>query len=257
MKKLLFTLGIFCIVITSLHAQSSLVQCESIDAYGNPTGIASSWDILPSGGYVYFLFRQTYNITSGLWYLYIDKDYDNTGTYAPYETISLTPETIKNWFVYDYFYKEAGKYRAMIMKDGQELASTYFQINMAGGTTTSTTGVDTYYYESSNILFCKSVDAEGRLTGVSNQFTRDASGNATVTIYLSNSEKPLKTNTLYVDIYEVGTSSVLFDSETLSIQETWDWVKFEYTFNKPGTYTMHVITGGNIFVNNSPYVIIK
>lgn len=244
--------------IFTLRAQNTLQLCEKYDENGTASGVYSEWTITPTAGYIYILYNQPRNLTSGLWYLYIDKDWDNTGVFSAYETINLTPDESKNWIVYDYNFKEAGDYKAYIMYNGVQMAGTSFNLKMDGSATSTSTSldeIDTYYYESSNVVFCQSVDDNGQLSGVKSVFDR-VGGNAEVMIYISNSEKPFKTNKIYLDVYKTG-SDELYDSDSFEIEEDWDWIKFKYTFSEPGEYVFDLYTANDIFINSSPNLLIR
>lgn len=252
---------ITCIVFAvlsyvSVTAQNTLVLCEKYSETGVATGIYSNWTITPTAGYVYLLYNQSRNLSSGLWYLYIDKDWDNTGVFSPYETISLTPDVSKNWTAYDYNFKEAGDYKAYIMFNGEQMASTSFNIAMDAGVSGSNSdAITTYYYENSNVLFCESVNSSGDPTGVKSIFTRTG-GSVTTTVYMTNSEKAFKTDLIYADVYKTGTED-MYDSYNFTIEPDWDWIKFNYTFTEPGEYVIDLYTSDDIFINSSPTVTIK
>lgn len=250
-KHALTTIILLIAFIVRMNAQS-LVLCESYDDQGTPTGVYTNWDIPADGGYVYLVYNQNSPLQDGLWYLYIDYDWDNVGTYQAYETFSITPERGKRWFMYDYKFKDAGKYKASIMYNGVEQAVTYFQIAFADGAAPVTTdkAIDTYYYENSNIVFCTSVDAEGYPVGVATTFSMKRTGSVDVSVYLDNNGVPFKANKMFVDIYQDGIDEV-WDTFTIDVQPDWDYVKFVQTFTKAGTYYIDMFTGDDIFINTS------
>ncbi len=249
------------------HAQS-IVMCESYDEKGAPSGIYTSWDIQADGGFVYILYSQpaTFN-TSSLWYLYIDYDWYNNGNLSAYETISLTPERGKNWIVYDYKFKDVGKYRAYVMKDGVEQASVNFTINWAEGVTppagtttgattgTTTSGVDTYYYEDSFIQFCSSVNTDGTCNNPATSYViPTGSSSVESTVLLDNNLKDFKTKTIWVDIYKDGAEDP-FDSFSVAVEETWNFCWFKVSFSAPGTYYIDTYTADDIFINTASVVV--
>ena len=253
-KHALATIILVVAFIFRINAQS-LVLCESYDDQGKPTGVFTEWDIPADGGYVYLLYNQNSPLQDGLWYLYIDYDWDNVGTYQAYETFSITPERGKRWFMYDYKFSDVGKYKASVMFNGVEQAVTYFEIAFAKDATPatpSTTGneVDTYYYENSNITFCTSVDAEGYPVGEATSFSMNGTNTVDVSVYLDNNGVPFKVTKMYVDIYQDGVNEV-WDSYSLDVQPDWDYVKFVQTFTKAGTYYVDIFTGDDVFINTS------
>lgn len=252
LKHAFATILLLLTFLTRIQAQS-LVLCESYDDQGTPSGVYADWDIPAEGGYVYLVYNQNSTLNEdGLWYLYIDYDWDNVGTYQAYETFAITPERGKRWFMYDYKFKDVGKYKASVMYNGTEQAVTYFTIGFAEGATPVTTdkAIDTYYYENSNIVFCTSVDAEGYPVGEATSFSMKRTGTVDVSVYLDNKGVPFKTTKMFVDIYKEGVDEV-WDSYSIDVQPDWDYVKFVQTFTKAGTYYVDMFTGDDIFINTS------
>lgn len=257
-KHALAMLILFGAFLTRINAQS-IVLCESYDDQGNPTGVYSSWDIKEGGGYIYLVYNQSSPLQDGTWYLYLDYDWDNVGTYQAYETFPITPERGKRWFMYDYKFTDVGKYKAAVMYNGEQQAVTYFEINYEDGaapaTTTTDKEVDTYYYEDSKITFCTSVDAEGYPVGATNTFSMNGTGTVDATIYLENNGKPFKTTKMFVDIYKEGTEEV-WSTYSIDVQPDWDYVKFVQTFNRAGTYYVDMFNADDTFINTSDNLII-
>ncbi len=255
-KHILSALLFIVALAQGVNAQS-VVLCESYDTGGNPTGIYTSWEIKSTGGYVYILYRQPGVLGSGTWYLYLDYDWDDNGKYSAYETLSFTPEEGKNWSVYDFKFTESGKYKAIIMKDGVELASTYFEITMQpGAATDSEEEVDTYYYEDSEILFCTSVDSVGNPSGTSTRFSLGASGTANVVVYLSNNYKAFKTTKMYVDVYSSATNEKV-DDFSIDVEADWDFVKFTQPFTNTGDFYIDIYNADDVFINTATVTIIR
>lgn len=257
-KHALTLIALILGVFFRIQAQS-IVLCESYDDKGNASGVYTSWDIKAEGSYVYILYNQPYSFSSGLWYLYIDYDWNNNGTLSAYETISLEPERGKNWLVYDYKFKDVGKFRAYIMKDGVELASVNFTISYADGETPSSTltgdsEIDTYYYEDSEIAFCGSVDSSGNPIGIASEFYMGGNGKATFKAYLDNNFKPIQTSLIYVDIYKDGITDPV-DAFSISVQPDWDYIHFLIELTSPGLYHVDMYTADDIFINTADVVV--
>jgi len=238
----------------------SIVLCESYDTNGNATGIYNTWDINADGGYVYIVYKQPNTFTPGTWYLYMDYDWNKTGVLTAYETISLDPERGKNWLVYDYKFKDVGKYRAYIMKDGVEQASVNFEIQYADGvtpasTTTSST-IDTYYYEDSFVEFCSSVDSNGRSVNPVTSYTLPSGGIVETVVLLDNDFKEFKTTKIWVDIYKDNAEEP-YDTFSVDVQESWDYCWFKVKFTAPGTYYVDLYTADDIFINTGTITVVR
>jgi hypothetical protein len=244
-------------VVFSIQAQS-LVLCESYDDKGTASGVYTAWDIKAGGSYVYILYNQPYAFSEGLWYLYIDYDWNNTGTLSAYETISLTPERGKNWLVYDYQFKDIGNYRAYIMKDGVEQASVNFNIDYAEGEAAlanpTADVIDTYYYEDSEITFCGSVDDSGNPVGIATEFYIGGNGKATFKAYLDNNFKPVKTTLIYVDVYKDGITEPV-DAFSITVEPDWDYVHFLLELTSTGLYHVDMYTADDVFINTADVVV--
>lgn len=100
---LMFVLGFF--VSKTINAQSvvnepSISLCESYSDYGEPKGIASAWDIKPTGGFVYILYsngEKKINSKKSL-LLYVDKK-NKAGKYEAFATETFKVESGANFSV--------------------------------------------------------------------------------------------------------------------------------------------------------------
>lgn len=248
LKHTFIALVTLLLVGTSAFSQT-VVTCENYSEAGKAEGIYSSWDISPSGSYIYILYNQPTNMKSGLWYVYIDILDATTNAYRPVETISITPETNKNWYVQDQKFTQAGKYKASFMFNGTSMATTEFDVDVDQtlGSTGDTT-ITTFYYEDSYVKFCTSVDAVGNLTGEAETFYLGSNAGITVKAYCSNNLLPFKTNLIYVDVYREGEEKMI-DSFNISVEKDWDYVHFNVDFSSPGTYYIDLYNADDIFIN--------
>jgi hypothetical protein len=261
MKKLSLLLLTISFFALSAVAQS-IVLCEDYNkTTGEATGVYKTWDIKSDGGFIYVVYNQPRKISSGSWYLYIDKDWDDNGKYSAFETIELDEDVSKTWLMYDFKFTEKGKYKVDIMKDGVSQATTYTTIQFADGEEGKSTSededeeVDTYYYENSEIIFCESVSADGDPESEATTFKANREGTREVTIYLSN-DKAFKTTKMYVDIYD-SKSNEKIDDFTIDVEVDWDWVKFKQTFTKPGEYYIDIYNEDDTFINTATVTITK
>lgn len=257
-KSTIQIVALVCSIQWSISAQS-VVLCDKYDSYGTPTGIHHDWDIEESGGYVYILYQQPTVISAtNSWYLYIDKDWNNTNVYSAYNTIELNPETGKSWLVYDYQLTEAGKYKVSIQKNQESQAEFYFDVaikNKTGSAAPAISGsgdkIDTYYYENSLIQFCSSLDENKKPLDIKSTFHLGRTHNATVTIYTTNNEKPVKTNSIEVVISSYGAEIKELKRYSISVQPDWDFFYFKHEFNEAGKYIIDLYSGEDNFINTS------
>lgn len=230
----------------------TLVTCEKVDSSGTASAIYSIWDIKPTGSYIYVHYKQPTVITAGSWTLQMERDSSLTGKYLVEKTVKLSPRTGKNWYVYDYFFKRAGRYRATIKYNGVAKASTVFTVEVKE----EDGELDTYYYEDSELYFCKSV-SEGQPVGDTSVFSLKGAAAVPVTIYLSNANKPFRTKKLYVDIYLRGGDAAPVKSYELAVHAEWDYMSFVHRFDKPGTYDVDIYSEEDLFVNSGAVEIKK
>lgn len=238
-------------IILSMSAFSqNITSCTSYNEYGVPSGIYSEWDIKPTGGYIYLVYNQDKYITDGNWTLQVSIDRNNSGSYTEINNVAITPVSSQTWFMYDYFFAEAGKYKISAIKNGNIVASTYFQVFVNETMDNTSDGeIDTYYYEGTSIITCESLDANNEPVGESTTFSLGSLGSKEIRIYL-DSDVPIKTTKLYIDIYTyVDDKETLEDTYSVDVQEDWDWVSVKQVFTKPGEYIIDIYTANDIYVN--------
>lgn len=138
MRKLKMFLWAFIAINfhSTLNAQTSsksIVLCESYNTEtGIPSGVGTAWDINPDGGSnVYVVYRNgASKITENL-LLYVDK-LDEYGKYNAYATENLSLSADKKWAMFDYKFKEKGKFKlSAVTPTGKELATVYTDIYYA------------------------------------------------------------------------------------------------------------------------------
>ncbi len=261
MKKL-FLLALTLTGLLTTTFSQSVVTCESYNSStGQPSGIYSLWNIKSGGGYINILYSQGRNLSSGEWYLYIDR-LKTKGEYTPYETISLSEDTYKNWLVYQYTFKESGKFKIDIMKDAVSQATCYVEIQFTDGTDNSSSSTTSTYYDDdpyadSKLEFCESVSSDGVPDGVSSTFKADRTGAREVTIFVDNDGTAFKTTKFYVDIYDKNTNEKIDSYSIDDIDEDWTWVKFKRTFTKPGEYSVEIYNEDDDWINTASLTITR
>lgn len=257
LKTTIATAFTVIILSFSVHAQS-LVLCESYDTQGAATGVYTSWDIKPAGSYIYMLYNQSTNFRSGVYYIYIDKYYESSSSYGAYQTIEMKPESSQNWVALDQFFTEAGEFSASFMFNGTAMATTSFDIDLVADSSTVASntdiGIDTYYYEDSDVDFGTSVDDLGVLQGEAETFSLGDAGIVSIRTLVNNFGIPFKTNLMYVDVYKEGSETVI-DGFDIACEQDWDFVHFSIDFKDPGVYYVDIYNGDDIFINTGTVTI--
>jgi hypothetical protein len=113
---------------------------------------------------------------------------------------------------------------------------------------------DTYYYEHSEVLFGKGVDAEGNMIGEATEFKLPATGSVKIAVGVFNDEAFL-TNEVRVEIY--NDDNELVEDFTLNIEEDWNWFKFDIEFNKVGSYFVDIYNEIDVFINSGTVEVVK
>lgn len=263
MKKYILALVLVSTSIAATYAQDgqgsqSVVLCEKYDEFGTASGIYGSWNVDFAGGYVYIVYKQIYAITASSMYLQIDKKSAYSEEYLSEKTLTLYPESGKNWVMYDCFFSAAGKYKITVMMDGKVAATTYTEIFVVDADSIASangdTAITTFYYEDSYIYFCENV-TEGTMVGEAEDFPLGPTGSVTVTIYVT-CDKPFKTDLFYIDVFEdIGDDFIDLDSYNITVEPDWDYAFVKQTFTKKGTYVVDIYTADDIYVNTGEVVI--
>lgn len=250
---LMFVLSLF--VSKTINAQSvvnepSISLCESYSDYGDPKGIASAWDIKPTGGYVYILYsngEKKINSKKSL-LLYVDKK-NKAGKYEVYATETFKVESGAKFSVYDYKFTEAGSYKIQAYQDGKVLATTYATINVKGQTTSSSTTTKTNNQKSSgaSIVTCSDYDENGKPSGIYSiwNITEEAH---IIPILFTTGGKAINTNNtlwLYVDKKDEKGNYIPYGTEKFDVKAGNNWVVYNFSFDDPGEYKISAMQLSN------------
>lgn len=253
--KQAISLILFALLInasSSLYAQK-LVACESYDSAGKASSVYSTWDIKPAGSYIYLHYSQPAALGSGAWTLLIERDSTSSGKFITHKKVTLQPRKGKNWIVNDAFFPGKGKYKCTIRWNGQIKATTILTVEVKNDMDDED-AEDTYYYEDSEMIFCKSVDKEGNTQGDATSFSLGTGSKATISIYIQNDGKPFKTKKVYATIYKGLNKVKEYD---LDIESEWNFFSFKHTFTEAGEYTVEIYNGNDVFMNTANVTITR
>lgn len=251
--------------------------CED---YNSTTGEAiktgTTWTIKSGGGNIYLLYKHgsTRNLPTQVVY-YIDRKAG--GSYSEEIATEYINTNGKTFTVLDYKFTKAGDYKIGVHNlDGSLLAETYITVNIGTGssstttttttkpsttttttTTPSTKGIDTYYYEDSEVIFCESVENNNPVN-IGTSFTIPSTGGY-LQVQVDNG-KAMKTTKLVVDIYKKPKGSTEYsefvETQEYPIEVTWDRPYFKYTFYSAGDYVFDVYSAEDVYIN-SGYITIN
>lgn len=245
LRKLLFILSAVALSTTAI-AQKRIYFCEDYTPQGEPIGTSSIWSIKPTGGNVYMLYKNDgVNISTSTVYVYIDK---LSGTdYKEFDTKSLVPDKYKSWVIYDYTFKDAGEYK-VTFKDAaaKALATEYVTIKVKEDVAAATK-LTADYYKEAKVVFCEDVDDQGIAVTPSSVFNISATAGGYIHILIDHI-KPLKTKELIVDIWRGEGYTEFVETKRLTVEESWQWTDFKYTFYKDGKYKFSVYNQDEVFI---------
>jgi len=261
MKKLsLLFLTTICVLFSALAQNGTLSLCEDYDkSTGKPSGAAENWDInSKTGSYVYMIYQQSKNIKENI-KIYVDKK-NESGTYKPFETIEITEEDYKNknWFMYDFLFRESGDYKISVMgKSDYPLATKYTKIYYMKEETSSTDNSDndensdasdTYYYEDSKIVFGKEV-VDGEIKNPQEVFNLQ-NGKAEFFCVLSQ-DNALLSKSITVGVYHGDDYKDLLSEEVYTLGGLdWNWVKIPISITKRGKYLVDIYNDLGTYINS-------
>lgn len=232
----------------SVYAQKKLYFCSKYSEFGEPGGVSSSWVIKPEGGRVYMLYKNDgMKITTSTINIYIDKK--SGGTYNAYATKTVTPDKTRSWVLYDHIFTEAGDYKVTFLDAAKNpLATEYCTILVKDKSNAGD------YYMGSRLLFCEEVTSDGRPVTPSDVFNISSEGG--FVYVLVDHSKSLNTTEIIVDIYTGEKYSKRIETKRIPVQKDQTWVKFKYTFSKPGNYKF-IAYNKNETLINSGYITIE
>jgi hypothetical protein len=241
--KKIFILNLLFVLVwaSTIHAQ--LYFCANYTDAGDPVGVANTFSLSESGGYVYMLYsnkkkaihQKTFNIVvtrqSG-------KDF------VPYQTAVMEVQDKKTWAVADYHFTAPGTFKVSLQEpNGREVAKNFVSVFLKSSTTTDQQTIENdpeQSYYNLAISFCTSVE-EGKPKGLGSAFTTGK-----LTVFLDN-DKPFSTDSMVVMVYKKGAGSTTYDqysdNKKYVISRTSSKTYFEWTFNEGGEYSVEVYNG--------------
>lgn len=256
-----FAAAVLFLAISLGASAQKIYFCENYTNDGDPIGSGSVWNISTDGGMVYVLYQNgTMSINQDKLYLYIDKLANDA--YVSLDVKSLTPDKTKTWYVYDCPFYSKGDYKITI-KDAnyKELAKEFVTIKFKEATTTDTDPTDSYdYYTYSSVKTGTGINSStGVLEGESESFLIDTQNGSYIIFKVDNAGKEMGSDGLIVDIWRKnakGDYDEFVETKDYTIDSTYDWVYFKYTFYNPGDYKFSIYNKDSNWINTA-YVTIK
>lgn len=281
MKKLLLSIAILLPIF--LFAQNGTVQfSEKYDSEtGENSGHYTSWDIQPTGGFIYIVYSQDVAIREPLvleveYKKYADDDFTQLKVHNFLNDVTAK----KKYAMYDLEFNKAGTFKVIVKtKNGKFLAQATTKINVVDDTKSSDDNTSEYnaqetintmfgsndkltsdYYENSVIKFGTSVGDNATIYGEATEF-KYKSGKTPVVISITNG-KVFKCEEIKLSVYKKTKINGKEDTKLVQtipvtgIGDDWDWVYATIDFTEKGDYIIDVWNENDVFINTG-YVTIK
>lgn len=262
MKKLLLFIAFLLPIF--LFAQNGTVQfSEKYDSEtGENSGHYTSWDIQPTGGFIYIVYSQDIAIREPLVLEVEYKEYaDDDFTQLEVHNFLNDVTSKKKYAMYDLEFNKAGTFKVIVKtKNGKFLAQATTKINVVDDSKSSNEELTSDYYENSVIKFGTSAGENATIYGEATEF-KYKSGKTPVVISITNG-KVFKCEEIKLSVYKKTKINGKEDTKLVQtipvtgIGADWDWVYATIDFTERGDYIIDVWNENDVFINTG-YVTIK
>jgi hypothetical protein len=261
-KVLLLIVILLNVII--LHGQR-VYFCDNYTQTGEPIGTQSRVLCPPEGGYIYVLYQNGQEkLISGNYFLNIEK---LTGeSYVPFDVKSVTAETSKNWFVYDYKFLTSGNYKITVKNpSGKETASDYITLVPGESSVKSFADIyddptSTFYYTYSKVEATTTINSSnGEISGPYTSFSIDKSLGGRIHFKVTNDGKALGTDQFTVNVDKKNDAGQFdaFDSKNFPVtNKNVTWEKFYLDFYTSGEYNISVFSSAQVLINTVTITVI-
>jgi hypothetical protein len=232
--------------------------CDNYTQTGEPIGTQSRVLCPPEGGYIYILFQNGQEkLMSGNYFLNIEKL--SGESYVPFDVKSVTAETTKNWFVYDYQFLTSGNYKVTVKNpSANEVTFEYITLVPDESSGNSFTDIyddptSTFYYTYSKVEATTTINSSnGEISGPYTSFSIDKSLGGRIHFKVTNDGKSMGTDqfTVYVDKKNDAGQFDAFDSKYFTLtNKNATWEKFYLDFYTSGEYSISVYSSAKVLIN--------
>ncbi len=246
MKKY-FTI-IILIFVSNIYAQE-IFFANSYTESGEPVDATLDLKIKPWGTQVYILFRNDGKpIGDPLLYLFVDKLRGEE--YKPFDSRVLNIDKDATWAVYNYEFKDPGKYEVYFMNSKQHrLATAKLNVELEDKYVEAFSVQSSRYYEGAKLEFCEAVVNRKPVNVLRTASIKKLNG--TVYVYLNNFDA-LNVDTLFVQVWkdEDGDNEFekFIETKKYKINPEWSDTFFKYVFTKAGLYQIKIFEKNEILI---------
>ncbi len=246
--KLKISLFMF-LLLGSVVIGQELFVCENYTEDGTPVDVMEKVKIRPGGEHHYLLLKDKKIIDGSMVYLFIDKFVN--GNFEPFESNPIHLDREKNWLVYEYFFREEGRYKINIVSSSNKLlASKRVNVTVEEEYLEPQ---DTYYettYSTRKIKFAEAI-LGGKPANIVSSLKLQRENNV-VFIYLDN-RAPLHTTRIRVEIERDNDGNKDFEEKVTTkkykVQPDWKDTYFRYEFDKAGIYKFTVFNELDLMID--------
>ncbi|MCC5945199.1 MAG: hypothetical protein JJT94_09700 [Bernardetiaceae bacterium] len=240
MKKIYFLILYLLVFVPKAQTQELIFTSYVKEGKTLPEYMGKEWNVHPiGGGFIYFLYKQAKPLSSGKMYLYIDKLTSNH--YYEFDEKRLNVRGGKSWAAFQYSFKEAGKYRVVILNaDKEELVTDYIQIGY-----------------STKIIFSESLDSNLVPQKYSNHFKLYKNKPKNIYIFIKE-DKPFEKPSLQVKIVRQGTKEdkpELLLNEIFNVDTYRQEAYIKQSFDKPGKYSVQIFYENGLLIDIADFVL--
>lgn len=256
MKKLLLACAFLLPIVLFAQTNMKVQFCEKYDAVtGETSGYYNSWDINPTGGFIYVVYSQNEPIKEPL-VLEIERKEDGEYTFFASRNFLNDISARKTYAMFDMEFKKEGTYKVTVKtKNGKYLAETTTKISVVDPSdkTTTADGITSDYYEDSKVKFGTNIDDNAKITGEGTEF-KLKNGVADIQIMILNG-KVFKSEKVKLSVYKKimkngkEETNLVQTIPVTGIAEDWDWIKTNIVFKEKGDYIVDVWNENEVFIN--------
>ncbi|RMD50019.1 MAG: hypothetical protein D6830_03665 [Ignavibacteria bacterium] len=244
--KSLFFIILF---ISGISFAQKIYFCQGVTSDGNPLNKVKSFEIDPSGNYLYILLdNDGIPLSTDLLYLFVDRFVGTS--YEPFDSKVIKLDSNATWASYNYQFIEPGDYKIYFINIYQKkIAEARFSVKLREKYISERNAVTSSYYDFCQFVFCEIV-LGGKPVRIKNRaYTSKNQG--LMYAYINNGA-PLNTNKIIVDIWKRGENSFDYDefveTKKFKVEPDWPDTYFKYQFKKPGSYKFTVYNQNEVIM---------
>ncbi len=249
----LFFVSILVFIFFSNAYSQQLYICSGYTEEGEPIDASIQLTITPHQNNNYYILFDNilpFNRDEVL-FIFFDK-IDKSGK-SPFDSKVINVERGKTWAVFNYSFKESGKYEIyLIDSSNKRLATTRITVWETLKTDFESMFARSFYYANTEVAFCQTVFL-GKPVNPFTSWSLSKNGND-FCVFLKCS-KSFNTNIFTVQVWKRKNSPVEYDqylaTKKYLITKGWDYAFFNYKIYRPGDYKFIIFNEKEILIKSA------